>query len=298
MLSLRPVTVVLVSLTAFAASCARDAGNAPARPIALRPTVTATGPLPSATAPEPTFTRPDYGYPATRRQALHETLHGVDVTDPYRWLEDEKSEEVRAWMKAEDEFARAKLAPLPGREAFAMRLSELFYVEGMRIPRRFGTRWFYARRPAKSEKWIVYYREGRTGPEKVLLDPNAWSADGSKSLGTWSVSWDGKKVAYNVRANNSDEATMHVMDVATGKDSAVDVIEGTKYARAQWTKKNDGFFYTGLPVGADLPVAERPGYAEVRHHELGRDPKQDRLVHERTGDAKTFLGTGLGKDGR
>ena len=201
-------------------------------------------------------------------------------------------------MKAEDGFARAKLAPLPGRDAFAARLRELFYVETMGIPRRFGTRWFFSRRGATAEKSTIYWREGKKGPEKVLLDPNAWSADGSKSLGAWSISWDGKKVAYNVRANNSDEATMHVKDVATGKKSSVDVIDGAKYARAHGRKNGDGFYYTGLPVGGDVPVAERPGYAEMRFHKLGDDPKKDVVVHERTGDAKTFLGTQLSKDGR
>jgi prolyl oligopeptidase len=267
-------------------------------PALPSPSTATSAPAPPASAGEPELARPDFGYPPTRRMDVRDSIHGVLVADPYRWLENGNSEEVRSWMAAEDALARAKLAALPGRDAFAKRLGELFYVEGMGIPRRFGTRWFYARKPATSEKWIVFWREGRNGKEHVLLDPNSWSADGTKSLGAWSISWDGKKVAYNVRENNSDEATLHVMDVATGKVSEVDVIEGTKYAQAQWNKQSDGFYYTGLPVGVELPAAERPGYAEMRFHALGSDPKTDTVVHERTGDAKTFLITQLGKDGR
>jgi prolyl oligopeptidase len=288
----------LTSAALLVALSACDGGYPPAAtPGSPKPAVTAS-PFPSASAAAPALARPDYGYPAARRVDVRETIHGVSVADPYRWLEDGDSDEVHAWMKAEDGFTRAKLAKLPGRDAFAARLSELFYVESMGIPRRFGTRWFFSRRAATAEKSAVYWRQGKNGPEKVLLDPNAWSADGSKSLGAWSVSWDGKKVAYNVRANNSDEATLHVLDVATGKESSVDVIEGAKYARAQWTRQSDGFYYTWLPVGADIPVAERPGYAEIRFHQLGSDPKKDPMVHERTGDAKTFLATQLGKHGR
>jgi prolyl oligopeptidase len=132
----------------------------------------------------------------------------------------------------------------------------------------------------------------------MLLDPNAWSADGSSSLGVWSVSYDGKRVAYSVKANNSDEATLHVMDVATGKKSDVDVIEGAKYASPSWMPSGKGFYYTLLPLPGVVPTAERPGFAEVRFHALGTDPKTDPLVHEKTGDPKTFVSAGVGKDGR
>lgn len=286
---------VWVSL-GIALGCApEEGGRTPSTPVLSASTPPVTKPPPSAEAP---LARPEYGYPATRREVVRERLHGVDVSDPYRWLEDASSSETQAWMKAEAEFANGKLSVLPEREGFAKRLSELFYVEGMTVPKRFGKRWFYSRRAPKSEKWVVYFREGVKGSEKVLLDPNTWSTDGSKSLGAWSVSWDGKKVAYNVRANNSDEATMNVMDVASGRVSEVDVIQGAKYARAHWTRQNDAFYYTALPPAGSVPVDERPGYAEMRLHRLGQDPASDTLVRERTGDARTFLATSLGKDGR
>ena len=132
----------------------------------------------------------------------------------------------------------------------------------------------------------------------MLLDPNTWSNDGSASLGVWSVSYDGKKVAYTVKANNSDEATLYVMDVATGKKSDIDVIEGAKYAWPSWTPSGDAFYYTWLPPADRVAAADRPGYAEVRLHQLGTDPSKDKVVHEKTGDPKTFVSAGIGKDGR
>jgi prolyl oligopeptidase len=257
------------------------------------PVLQAAGSLEAARPQAPTM-----DYPATRRVDQVDDLHGVRVSDPYRWLEDGAGEEVKKWTDEQDAFARAYLAKLPGRDAIAARLKELLYIESAGTPRHCGSRFFYPRRDAGKEKFAVYFREGKSGPDRLLLDPNAWSADGSVSLGAWSVSWDGKKIAYSSKNNNSDEATLHVMDVATGKKSDVDTIEGAKYASPSWTPSGDGFYYTWLPPAGSVPTADRPGYAEVRFHRLGDPPAKDRLIHERTGDPKTFIGVDLSKDGR
>jgi prolyl oligopeptidase len=274
-----------------AASCG---GHAPS---ASSPSVASPAPPPAASAPGPEQPA-GLAYPVARRVDQGDVLHGVRVADPYRWLEDGASDEVKQWTHAEDAVARAYLSKLPGREELAARLKELFYVESAGTPTHRGTRWFYPKRDAGKEKFTVYWRDKKDGPDHVLLDPNAWSADGSVSLGVWSVSWDGKTVAYAVKANNSDEATLYVMDVATGKKSDVDVIEGAKYAWPSWTTSGDGFYYTWLPPPASVPTADRPGYAEVRMHKLGTDPAKDRVVREKTGDPRTFHGAELSKDGR
>jgi len=237
-------------------------------------------------------------YPPSRRTDQVDVLHGVSVADPYRWLEDAASDEVKKWTQEQDAFARARLSRLPEREAIVARLKELFYIESVGVPHRLGGRLFFPRRDAGKEKFTVYWREGKTGKDNVLLDPNTWSSDGSVSLGVWAPSYDGKRVAYAVKSNNSDEATLHVMEVATGKVSDVDVIEGAKYASPSWTPSGNGFYYTRLPPVGSVPVADRPGYADVRFHPLGADPKNDPLVHEKTGDPRTFVSAVLSKDGR
>src|SRR5438046_4506701 len=111
---------------------------------------------------------------------------------------------------------------------------------------------------------VVYWKKGEHGAEQVLFDPNAWSSDGSKGLGGWWPSIDGKYVAYQVKEHNSDEAVTHVRDVAAGKDLP-DELPGTKYSGASWTPDSRGFYYTYVPpVGGQVTVAERPGFAEVR----------------------------------
>src|SRR5207302_3224769 len=107
----------------------------------------------------------------------------------------------------------------------------------------------------------------------------------------------GKLVAYNVKKNNADEATMHLVDVASGK-VLPDAIEGADFATASWTPGGDGFYYTKLPPVGSVPVAERPGFAEIRFHAVGSDPAKDRLVREKTGDPTKFVGATLSRDGR
>jgi prolyl oligopeptidase len=237
-------------------------------------------------------------YPPTRMTQASEVIHGVTVMDPYRSLEDEKSPEVQAWMKAQDDFTRQKLSALPERAAIAARLKELLYLDSLGAPIHRGTRYFFTRRHADREKSIVYWKEGADGAEQVLLDPNGWSADGSAGLGAWSVSWDGARVAYGKKVNNSDEATLYVMDVATGKVSDVDVIEGAKYASASWTPDGAAFYYTRLPVDPKIPASERPGWADVRLHRIGTDPKTDALVKAKLGDPTTFQNVHITRDGR
>ncbi|MRI88554.1 S9 family peptidase [Aggregicoccus sp. 17bor-14] len=237
-------------------------------------------------------------YPPTRRVEQVDTLHGQQVADPYRWLEDEKSPEVQAWMKAQDTFARERLSQLPGRDALARRFTQLFYVESVTPPVKRGNRYFYLRTHKDREKAVLYVREGEAGAERVLLDPNAWSKDGTVSLGEWVPSEDGTKLAFAQKPNAADEAVLHVLDVASGTWSEQDVIEGAKYASPSWTPDGRAFYYEWLPVDPAIPVDARPGYTELRRHVLGQDPKQDAVVHPRTGDPGTFLEADLSRDGQ
>ncbi len=266
------------------------------------PTGPVEHPIPSATVVAAEAGAPPraklYDYPNTDVVDVAETLHGKTVHDRYRWLEDGSDAKVKAWASAEDAFARARLEKLPEKDAIKQRLTELFYVDSQSAPAKAHNRYFWSHRDAKQEKSVVWWKEGKTGAPKVLIDPNAWSADGSVSLGSWEESHDGRHLAYLKKEHNSDEATLYVMEVATGKVSTTDVIEGTKYAGISWNPRGDGFYYTRLPpVSATVTVSDRPGFAEVYFHKLGDDSKKDRLVREATRDAKTFIGADISRDG-
>ena len=187
-------------------------------------------------------------YPPTRVDDVVENLHGTDVHDPYRWLEDGSSPEVQSWARDQNAFTRQQLDQLPGRDRLEKRLKEVSYVEATGVPRRAGDRLFFVRRKAGQEKAVLYWRGDTDGVDHVLVDPNALSADGSTSLGTWVPSHDGRTLAYTLRENNADEATLSVKDVATGVVSDRDRIAGAKYASPSWTPAGDGFYYPWLPT--------------------------------------------------
>jgi len=240
---------------------------------------------------------PRPAYPPTGVADVVETLHGVEVHDPYRWLEDGASPEVQSWAKDQNGFARGRLDRLAGRDALAKRLHDVSYVDAVAVPQRAGSRLFFAHRKANQEKAVLTWRGDNNGVDHALVDPNALSADGSTSLGEWVPSHDGKTLAYTLRENNADEASLYVKDVATGKVSDRDRITGAKYAGPQWTPTGDGFYYTGLPTDPKIPAAERPGHAEIRYHALGTDPAGDPVVRPATGDPGKFVGPGLSRDG-
>jgi prolyl oligopeptidase len=261
------------------------------------------GPVASATAsvvPEagPPIAAKLFDYPDTRAEDVVETLQGKTIHDRFRWLENGDDPKVKAWASAEDAFARERLGKLPEKEAIKKRLEEVLYVDQQSPPSKEGKRYFWSHRDARQEKGVLWWKEGKTGAQKVLIDPNTWSTDGSVALGAWEPSHDGLHLAYLKREHNSDEATLYVMDVASGKVSTTDVIDGAKYAGVSWNPRGDGFYYTYLPpVSQSVTVADRPGFAEVRFHKLGEDPKKDRVVHEAMHDPKSFLGGEVSRDG-
>jgi prolyl oligopeptidase len=247
----------------------------------------------------------NHPWPTTRITNVSDTLHGKTLSDPYRWLEDETSPEVQAWMTEQDRYTRGELARLRHRDhpggpigdELTARLNQLLYFDAISAPLHRNGRYFYTRKHVDKEKTIVYWKQGETGAEHVLFDPNQWSSDGSKGLGVWSPSWDGKYVAYGVKEHNSDESVTHVYDVAAGKDLP-DRIEGTKYAMPSWTPDGHGFYYTWVPpVGGRVTVADRPGFAEYRYHQLATPSTSDVVVHPATGSAETFIGGEISRDG-
>ncbi len=289
-------TVACALVTALLTACGSPRGVASIEPSNA----------PSASAPAATSAVPPeravakiLPYPDNHADPSQgDTLFGTRVPDPYRWLEDVKAPKVVTWVDEQNKLARSELAKLPERTEIAARLKELMYVETLSPPLHRGQRFFYSRRHADKEKAIVYVKESKKGGERALLDPNEWSKTGNVSLGNWVASPDGKKLAYTIHKNNSDEATLYVLDVATGKKSDVDTIEGAKYASASWTKNGEGFFYTWLPIDGKITAADRPGFAQVRFHELGQPASSDQLVHDKTGDASKFIGAEVSEDGQ
>jgi prolyl oligopeptidase len=279
--------VLLLAIGGCGGTQTQSYGPAPA-PQAQPPVEEARAPLPQATS----------DWPPTRRDDVVDTVHGVTIADPYRWLEKVEDPAVQEWMAAQNAVTRKKIDALPARAALRDRFKELLYLDSVSAPVHEGKRWFYTRSHADKEKAIVYYRDGEKGAEKVLLDPNTLSPDGSISLGGWYPAQNGRYVAYRLKKNAADAATLYVRDLETGKDLEKDVIEGARYAYAAWTPDSKGFYYTALPVDPSIAVDQLPGKAHIRYHVVGTDPKTDAVIHPATNNPTKFLGVGLSRDGR
>ena len=175
-------------------------------------------------SPDPVTSAP----PATRRGDVQETLHGVTVSDPYCWLEDQESPETRAWINQQNDYTHKLLDSLPGRDRLEQRVSGLKRVERISTPTVRNGRFFYRKRAADQEQYVIYTRQGEAGKEDVLIDPNPMSADHSTNVEIMDVSKDGKLVAYVVRVGGKDETEVHVLDVTT-KHDLTDVLPARAY---------------------------------------------------------------------
>jgi len=153
--------------------------------------------------------------PKTTTGDVKELIHGVEIADPYRWLEDQQTPETRAWIDAQNKYSRALLDSRPGREALKRRLTELMKIETVNVPTERNGKYFFKRRSADQDQGVLYMRVGADGKDKVLVDPNPLSPDRNISAGFEDVSKDGMLVAYSLRHGGEDETTVHLLEVST-----------------------------------------------------------------------------------
>jgi len=177
--------------------------------------------------------------PKTRVDNVSDTYGKTTVVDPYRWLEDQESKETREWIEAQDRCTEAALRKLPGREAIAKRLSELFRIDSYGLPKEFGGRYFFSKLLAGQDLSGIYVRQGISGSDEVLVDPLPWATDHSASAVIMAVSRDGKLLAYGRREGGQDEVTVHILDVDTRKELS-DVLPSADYGSVEITDDQSG----------------------------------------------------------
>ncbi len=247
-------------------------------------------PTPVAQAPADAAASPKAGtklaYPAAKTVDQVDEYHGDKIADPYRWMEDLDSPELAQWVEAQNKVTQDYLADTP-REAISRRLGELWNYQryaddrGGLVPVARHGRYFYSRNEGLQNQYVVYVQDGLDGAERVLLDPNALSADGTVSLAEMAVSGDGTKFAYSLSDGGSDWRTIKVRDVATGNDLA-DEIRWAKFTGIEWAKDGSGFWYARFdePKGENELKAVNK-FQKLFFHKLGTPQADDALVYER-----------------
>ena len=180
--------------------------------------------------------------PETEVREVVETLHGVEIVDPYRWLEDQESPETRAWIDAQNAHTDAVLGALPGRGRLRTLAASVLEREEIGPPVERGGRYFHARRRADQELAVLYVRDGVDGNDRALIDPHPLSPDHTTSVELRDVSDDGTRVAYAVRAGGVDEVSIRVRDVDTGEDLP-DVLPPARYGQVTLIADGSGLYY-------------------------------------------------------
>jgi prolyl oligopeptidase len=240
---------------------------------------------------------PRRAYPAAKREAVFDHYHGVAVADPYRWLEEPDAPATRSWIEAQNALTEAYLAEIPARAALRARLTELWDYERFELPVQEGGRVFFRRNGGLENQSVLYVAEGHAAPARVLLDPNALSADGTVALMSFVPSPDGKLLAYALSDGGSDWRTWRVRDVDTGQDLP-DRITRNKFGGLAWAADGSGFFYSryDAPPPGDALEAKNPP-PDVCFHQLGDDESADAVLARRPAEPGRSQGFALSEDG-
>jgi len=237
-------------------------------------------------------------YPVTRSTDQTDDYHGVKVADPYRWLEDDNSAETKAWVEEQNKLTFSYLEKIPERAAIKERLTKLWNYERYGVPFKQGERYFYSKNDGLQNQSVLYTMTSLEAPAKLLLDPNALSADGTVALSGYSISDDGNLIAYGLATAGSDWQQWKVRDVQTGQDLE-DHVQWVKFSSASWTKDGKGFFYSRY----DEPTAEAKltkvnYFHKLYYHRLGTPQSEDKLVYHRSDHRDWNFYGGVTDDGR
>jgi prolyl oligopeptidase len=268
-----------------------------------RPPVDATPPPadPSArgnAAAEPIVPRdPDLAYPDARRGDDIDVYHGVTIADPYRWLEDMESTETRAWIGAQNQITASHLSQIAARPWLLGRLEEVWNYERWGVPSREGELLVVSRNDGLQNQSPIYALD-REGRERLLIDPNGLSSDGTVALAGTTFSHDGAKLAYGVSASGSDWQTWRVQDVATGAATTHE-LSWIKFTPPTWAHDGKGLYYARY----DAPKAGQGLSGEnydqkLFYHRLGTPQSADTLVYARSDQPKWGFEPEVSEDGR
>ncbi|CEG50038.1 prolyl endopeptidase [Plasmopara halstedii] len=237
-------------------------------------------------------------YPAVRRGDVVENLHGVQVADPYRWLEDPDSPETREFVTKQNEVTQRVLTKMPFVAETKERMTELFNYEKYSAPRKHGGKYVFSKNDGLQNQSVLYIQDELHSSPRVLLDPNLFAEDGTAALSSSAFSeakqQDGKLYfAHGISRGGSDWQTIKVMAVHDNHKIVEDTVEWVKFSRIAWTHDDNGFFYSRYPPPEKMKNHEHDGIEgykrgtetdanmnhQVWYHKLHTPQSEDKLVY-------------------
>ena len=235
-------------------------------------------------------------YPITHKGPVVDNYFDTDVADPYRWLEDDRSEETGAWVKAENKVTFDYLSQIPYRENIKSRLAELWNYEKVGAPFKKGQYTFFYKNDGLQNQYVIY-RQADGGEAEVFLDPNTFSEDGTTSMGQLSFSKDGTIAAYSISEGGSDWRKIIIIDVETKKLLEAPLVD-VKFSGISWFK-SEGFYYSSYdkPEGSELSA--KTDQHKLYYHNLGQPQASDEVIFGNTAEQKRrYVGGTVTDDNR
>jgi len=217
-------------------------------------------------------------YPKAFKGDSVDTYFGHNVADPYRWLEDDNSEETAEWVEAENKITNNYLSDIPFRDQLKERLTKIWNYPKYGVPFKKGNKYFFFKNNGVQNQYVLYIQKNLDDEPEVLLDPNTLSEDGTVALSSMSISKDGKYLGYGISRGGSDWNEIYIMDIET-RETLKDHINWVKFSGISW--KEYGFFYSAYDEpkeGDELSGQNR--FHKVYYHILGTDQKEDLLIFE------------------
>ena len=235
-------------------------------------------------------------YPQTKKVDVVDDYFGVKVADPYRWLEEINSEEVKKWVEAQNKVTFGYLEQIPFREKIHQRLLQLYNYPKYSSPMRVGKYYFFYKNEGLQNQSVIYIQEGLEGKPEVFIDPNQLAPDGTVRISLIGSSRDDRFVAYSRSEAGSDWSEIHVMEIKTRR-KLPDVIKWVKFSGAAWWK--DGFFYSGYDrpqPGQELKAQNK--FQKIFYHRLGNPQEKDLLIYEDKDHPFRYFSVDVTEDGR
>ena len=236
-------------------------------------------------------------YPETKKTDSADDYHGTRIADPFRWLEDDNSEETKAWVIEQNKVTNKYLSSIPFRDKVKKRLEELWNYPRYSSPNKEGEYYYYYKNDGLQNQSILYRQKGLDGKPEVFLDPNKLSEDGTAAVGGLNFSVNSKYAAHTISQSGSDWQSGYIIDVRTNTNLK-DSLKWLKFTGFSW-KGDDGFYYTRYPEPASgQQLKGKNVLPQVYYHKVGTDQSQDVLVYEDRQHPERFAGAGLTEDNR
>lgn len=237
-------------------------------------------------------------YPVTKKVDTVDVYFGTEVADPYRWLEDDRSEETAQWVQAENEVTFGYLNKIPFRDKIKKRLEELWNYEKVSAPVKHGDYYYFYKNDGLQNQYVMYRSKNENeSSAEVFLDPNKFSEDGTISLAGGSFTKDGSLYAYLISEGGSDWRKIIVRETQDLK-IVEDTLKDVKFSGVSW-KGNEGFYYSSYDKPKDgSQLSGKTQFHKLYYHKLGTPQKEDVLIFGGERQPRRYIGAGLTEDER